>query len=133
MDIDDGAMLADILDKNPGTSINGRDSNGRTPLEIAVMMNDARIFEMLLTDPRTKLGAQTPCGESVLHQACFVKFLECVKLFTSDRRCTPDVLNMKTLEGNTGLMVAVYFGSLECVRYLVELPGIDLGPKDMGQ
>ena len=138
MDIDDlcdacgsgeANCVAYILNNNPGININGRDSNGRTPLEIAVMMTDIRIVEMLLTVPKTKLGVQTPSGESVLHQACFMNFLECVKLFTSDRRCTPDVLNKKTLEGNTGLMVAVYFGSLECVRLLVELPGIDLGPR----
>ena len=117
MDIDDlcdacgsgeANCVANILNNNPGININGRDSNGRTPLEITVMMNDARIAEILLTDPKTEFGVHTPCGESVLHQACFMNFLECVKLFSSDRRCTPDVLNMKTLEGNTGLMVAVY-------------------------
>ena len=141
MDIDDlcdacgsgeANCVAYILANNHGIDINGRDSDGRrTPFNIAMRMNDARIVEMLLNNPKTKLGVQTSSGKDALHQACFMGFIECVKLFASDRRCTPDVLNMKNREGNrdTALMVAVYFGRLNCVRLLIELPGIDLGPR----
>ena len=60
-----------------------------------------------------------------LHLACFMDLVECVKLYTSDFRCTADVLNMKNQDGDTALMVAVYWGNLDCVRLLAELPGTD--------
>ena len=61
---------------------------------------------------------------------CCYWYVEIVKIFTSDSRCNPDVLNMKNKDGDTILMIAAWYGNLNLVRVLAQLPGIDFDTKN---
>ena len=140
MDIDDlchacqfgnHEKVENILAKGQ-VDVNGRNTCGSiTPLITAMLYNQPRIVQTLLDNVNTKLDLCDENGMTGLHHGCFIHWEECVKLFTSDCRCTPEVLNMKDMYGVTAMMAAIYTSDmLECVKILGELPGTDMGIKD---
>ena len=128
----DCATVSQILGRNRSLDINRYDWDGHTALHDAIMWNKTEVVKILLDHPRTRLDLLTRFGKTVIHGCCVVNYVESLSLLTKDKRCTPDILNMKTKGKDgvemTALMIAICFGSVECVRVLVELPGTDIGP-----
>jgi hypothetical protein len=112
--------------------INGTNSDGHTPLHHAIQYNHLSIVRTLLVSENTRLDVTDSCGWTGLHYAlrCYNNYVECVKVFTSDTRCTDHVLNMKNNNGNTAVMWAVMWGYLDIVRVLAQLPGTDMCTKN---
>ena len=109
---------------------NNVDDGGCTPLYYAMMFNHPNIVSKLLATVDIKVDVTDSYGETGLHEACGNNNVECVKLFTKDKRCTPDVLNMRDNNGESAVMAAVKRGHLESVRAMAAVPGIDFSARN---
>ena len=58
-----------ILVNDPCIDINQANSDGETPLEIALSLEDAAVVAFLLSDPRTETNESTSEGENLLMTA----------------------------------------------------------------
>ena len=114
---------------NGDVDVNGKDAQNFTALQHAMAYNHPRIVRKLLAITKTQLDMTDNGGWTALHWACHWNNVECIKLFTTDNRCTDQVLNMKNNAGESALMFAVSWGNLESVKALAELPGIDFATK----
>eukprot|EP00092_Neocalanus_flemingeri_P021929 GFUD01023786.1.p1 GENE.GFUD01023786.1~~GFUD01023786.1.p1 ORF type:complete len:253 (+),score=68.48 GFUD01023786.1:228-986(+) len=124
----DNSLVQAIMDTGE-VDVNGTDQYGGTPLYCAMDYNQPSVVTTLLSSADTRLDV-TSYGETGLHTACYNNNVSVIKLFCSDARCTPAILNMQDTWGNTALMLAVEQGHLETVRELVTVQGIDIGTKN---
>jgi len=91
-----------------------------------VKKDDTTIVHLLLAEAKTKLDLIDKYDEkNALSYGFLANHLEAIKLFTSDDRCTPDLLNNTMIEDNTLLMRAVKDGNEEMVKILASLTNID--------
>ena len=97
-----------VLINNPAL-----DCNIGNHLSFTMERNLPDIQSVLLTNPALVLD-----GGDALITACRCNFLQCVKQFVLDSRCSPEILNRK--------MTAVAYEHTEIVELLANLPGIDL-------
>ena len=125
--IDDGniEVVEEVL-SNEEVDINCV-SRGATPLIFAVIDGHHNIVRRLLEVPGIKLGIVDFYGNAALHHACLDNNISIVKLLCQDSRCSPGVVNKKSMYGKTALMIAVSSRQHEIVRRLLEVPGIQLG------
>ena len=110
--------------------INKMRYNGFTPLIHAVIHNHTEIVRYLLTLSELQLDTRDRHGMTALHRACYrYNNIAVLRLLCKDRRCTPSVVNIKDGLGWTALMVAVFDGSLEILKELEKIKGIDFDTK----
>ena len=96
------------------------DCNTGNPLAYTIENDMPDILALLLTNQTVKFTI----GTSLIN-ACLENYCECVKLVTSDSRCTPEILNAKNEIGETALMTAVAYRNTDVVEYLANLSDID--------
>ena len=123
--VGDIAKVEAILAKGD-VDVNSVDSGGCTPLYYAMMFNHPNIVSKLLATADIKIDATDSYGETGLHEACGNNNVECIKLFTKDKRCSPEILNMRDKNGESAVIAAVKRGHLDSVREMATVPGIDL-------
>jgi len=109
-----------------GADIN-KEYDGLTPLMHAAVNNKTSVVSLLLTYKELVLDKATEKGYTALHFACDKGGISSpvIPLLGSDKRCTPVVLNKKDNEGDSPLMWAVMFGSLESLKEMEKLQGAD--------
>merc|ERR1719369_1424796 len=90
-----------------------------------IKKDDTIIVHLLLGKARTKLDLIDEHGRNALSYGFLANHLEAIKLFTSDARCTPDLLNNTMIDDDTLLMRAVKDGNEEMVKILAILTDID--------
>ena len=131
-------VIVRLLIDNPACDINIPNYKGETALMYAmgpdveandddcnVTENDTTIVHLLLAEARTKVDLIDNHGRNALSFGFLANHLEAIRLFTSDARCTPDLLNKTLIEEDTLLMKAVKDGNEEMVKILASLPDID--------
>jgi len=122
----DIVVVEDILEE---VDINNRDYMGDTPLIYAMGIGALDIVRRLLEHPRIQLGKRVSFGFTALHEACLWNRVEIVRLLCQARSCGPGIVNMKNRDGDTALMIAVYWGYLDIVKE-VDIEGTDFFTKD---
>ena len=116
----------------PGIDVNFKTSKGLIPLFQAMQYDKPAIVEMLLSREETRLDMIDEDNECALRSACFSSYVECVKLFLNDKRCTEIIVNHNIPDSRHGyhpsapLLCAAYAGDTEIVKMLLEIPGIEL-------
>jgi len=99
----------------------------RNALHYAMQFNYPFIVDLLLNCERTKLDMVDGDGRSALQLGCMYNALDCVKLFLKSSGCTPDIVNMKSKDGDTALTTAAKCGNVGCVWEIVQFSGADFG------
>jgi len=122
---------------NKDISVNMCFDYNRTLLSIAMDANHLDIVEFLLSLKNTQLDIFDKDGKTALVTACLNNHVECVKLFISDKRCTPHIVNRKcSLHGWSdqywfpAFSSAVIRGHMDIVKMLLEYPEIDVNIED---
>merc|ERR1712129_84933 len=93
--------------------------------------NQASIVTRLLSIPHIRLDCTTQSdGWTALHWACYNNRASLIAIFGQDRRCSPAIINMRDSDGMTAVMVAVYFGHLDCVKEMDKLEGTNFRTKN---
>ena len=111
--------------------VNSHDQYGTTPLMWAMCSNHPSIVTTILAYPHTKLDcSNTYTGDTGLHYACCCNSPSVIPIIGQDRRCTPDILNIRDRGGRTPLMRAAEQGYLDCVKELDRLEGTDFQTKN---
>jgi len=114
----------------PGIDVNFKTYKGLIPLTQAMKYNKPMIVEMLLSREDTRLDLIDDENESALHYACSSSYVECVRLFLKDKRCTEIIVNhnisSRHVWPSAPLLCGAYEGNMEIVKMLLEFPGIDL-------
>ena len=113
-----------------GAGVNSRDGAGDTALSYAMGHDLAGMVSALLARPDTRLDTANTAGQTPLHWASYNDCDNVIALFCRDSRATPALLNAKNLRGDTALMVAVYWGRLNCLVALAGQSGLDWGTRD---
>lgn len=111
-----------------GANVNAINEHSYTPLIIAVSKKNLKIIKYLLTVPEININAGDDQGVTVLmwtisnrgrSDGCF----NCLKTFLN----VPEInVNAQSENGMTALFLAAHRGDIECVRALLDVPGIDL-------
>ena len=114
----------------PGIDVNFKTYKGLIPLTQAMKYNKPMIVEMLLSREDTRLDIIDDENESALHYSCSSSYVECVRLFLKDKRCTEIIVNHNVpnrhVYPSAPLLCGAYEGNMEIVKMLLEFPGIDL-------
>ena len=111
-----------------GVNVNAK-HNGNTPLIIAVIYNNIEIVRILLARDDLDIAATDDVGNA-LHWACYNGYAECVALLGQDRRMNSKIINLKTENYETALVLAVERNKLSCVERMAELEGVDWEAKN---
>merc|ERR1719319_1231302 len=110
-----------------GEGVNGGDDMGVTGLNWAVRLKHNSIAEFLLQYPGVDVNCQATGGWTALHGSVRGDNLEGLRLLLAH----PGMRSLNTrVEGATPLMLAVFCGSLSCVKELVGMEGVDLDTRD---
>ena len=104
---------------------NGSDITG---LMCAVILNHNSIVRLLLEQPTLDLNCSDGVGRTALHRAVRCGNVEAVRMLLADARL--NIANHKDSDGNTPVMAAMAWHSLNALRELVAHPSIDLDTKD---
>jgi len=114
----------------PGIDINFKTYKGLIPLTQAMKHNKPMIVEMMLSREDTRLDIIDDENESALHYSCDSNYVDCVRLFLNDKRCTEIIVNHNVPNRcgypSAPLLCAAYEGNIEIVKMLLEFPDIDL-------
>jgi len=124
----DDQQVRSLLATN--VDINTADKEGYTPLHMAMAYNHPSTVGLLLARPQLQLEKTDRDGWTGLHLACYNNSTACISLYGEDRRCTEEIINMKTDDGSTAVMYAVVQGYLECVKEMDKLEGVDFTTKN---
>ncbi len=96
---------------------------GKTPLQMAILMNSAGLAEPILAHPELDINAQNPFGDTALHTA----------IWGGNPRIIEALLEMPNLDINvqgdfkrTPLMLAAEHGDFDTAQALLAHPEIDL-------
>ena len=109
-----------------GQDVNSSVRDNRTGLMGAILGGHNSVVELLLSQPSLNVNSTTSIGATALHLAC--PNVTGLRLLLADPRLTS--INARDGFGNTPLMWAVSDGSVECVRELVMVEGVDLETRD---
>merc|ERR1711892_1645281 len=101
-----------------------------TPLISAIVWKRPNIVRTLISNLNTRLDVVDSKGYTCLHWACYHDSAEIVKILGSVSRCTPDLINMKSVGGDSALMVCVWRASVDALKEMSKLEGCDLESKD---
>ena len=88
------------------------------------------VVKELLHHPSVAINSSDVCGNTAIHAASVTGNVIGLRMLLGDPRLTS--VNARNQLGRTPLMVAVREGSLECVRELVRVEGVDLETRDGG-
>ncbi|XP_062605610.1 serine/threonine-protein phosphatase 6 regulatory ankyrin repeat subunit A-like [Saccostrea cucullata] len=91
------------------------DTNGRTPLFLAVESNKPALVEILL-DSNCNVNVRGPGQTTPVHMAAKLIHNECLKLLVSHRA----KINLRDSCGNTPLIIATKYGNYEALDVLVK-------------
>ena len=119
------ALAMMLLARN--TSVNQRDSQGQTPLYMAVSSNAVRCIQLLISYERTNPNISSSYHQTPLGLAVYDNNAACVELLLNDKRTDP---NIKDLGGNSPLMWAVKRNRVACAELLLADPRVDLSTRD---
>ena len=110
-----------------GEDVNQRKEN-RTVLMDAAYDGQESVVEFLLQRPGLDVNLTDSDGDTALHDACNSGHSGVVRRLLAHQSLT--CTNLRNVEGERPLMVAVYHGNVECVRELVAVKGVDLDTRD---
>ena len=119
------ALAMMLLARN--TSVNQRDSQGQTPLYMAVSSNAVRCIQLLISDERTNPNISSSYHQTPLGLAVYDNNAACVELLLNDKRTDP---NIKGVCSISPLMYAVKKNHVACVELLLADPRVDLMTRD---
>ena len=128
VDVNDSWMMTDD-DYDFGNFHDEWYSHKRNPLHYAMQFNYPFIVNLLLDCERTKLDMVDGEGCSALQLGCMFNALDCVKLFLKHSRCTADIVNIKSTNGDTALITAAKCGNVGCLWEIAQFPDVDFGDK----
>ena len=111
-----------------GEDVNSRDKNKVTGLMGTLFKAHNTVVEVLLQHPSLDINRSDCRGFTAVHWACLADNVTSLRMLLGDPRLTS--VNTRIHCGWTPLMVAVHKGSVECVRELVRVEGVDLGTRD---
>lgn len=107
-----------------GIDPNAADTTGNTPLLVAVYNNSPKCVEALCSVPGIKLEQTNKEGFFAMLIAAHNGFTECVRILGKHPQIK---INQKfTKTGFTPLHHAVMNGHVDCVKYILAVPGIDV-------
>jgi len=104
-------------------------SHRANALHYAMHFNYPFIVKLLLDCERTTLDIVDGEGNSALQLGCMYNSLDCVKLFLQHNRCTSDIVNIKSTNGETALITAAKCGNVGCLWEIAQFPDVDFGDK----
>jgi len=125
-----GDDIAKMLLNRPGTEVNNVD--GCSALHHAMAKNKLDLLKLLLANTTLKLDILDQNGVNVLSEACSTNSIECVNMFTRDKRCSAALINQKGTNVDSALTKAVRGGHFVIVRLLLGYPGSDPNITDSG-
>ena len=108
-------------------NVNMKDASGFAALHWAMQKDKANLVRILLSRQETELditNTEYQCW-TPLHMACHSDAATVIPLYCKDVRCTPELLNKRDDHGDSPLMLAVKSGSLDCVRQLAKVAGVE--------
>jgi len=123
----DVEILKLLLDQ-PGVDVNIRDGGGRTPLLLAVG-GSQEIMSLLLAHPDIELDVVDNTGNTAVILACSKNSPENLKLLMENERWDSSILNCKSKRNEAALITAVWEGSLDMTRMLLEQININVNIK----
>ena len=104
---------------------NGGDGRNMTGLMVLLLCGHNSLVELLLQQPSLDMNLSDRHGDTALHYGVLRDNVTGLRMLLGDPRMNS--VNKRSHTGNTALMVAVIKGSVECVRELVRVEGVDLG------
>ena len=111
--MNENLTLVKHLVENHPALLTMRDSNGRTPLQIAGCVDSFEVIEYLTSQKIDMLDADSN-GRTILHTACMNENLTLVKHLVENH---PALLTMRDNNGRTPLQIAGSVGSVEVIDY----------------
>jgi len=99
----------------------------RSPLHYALQCRHPRITRALLSRDAATLTQVDFDGNSPLQIGCMFGCTEGVRMVLADRRCTPELVNLKNKEGKNALQMALMSGNGGCAAAVALFKGADLG------
>ena len=111
-----------------GEDINAGNEDDWTGLMIALFNRHNSVVELLLQQASQDINRSDNYGTTAIHYASASDNVTGLRMLLGDPRLTS--VNARNQLGRTPLMVAVREGSLECVRELVRVEGVDLETRD---
>jgi len=133
--------LIDALMQRADIDINGRNGDGRTPLQVACFQNNKRLVTMILADPQVDVNLSVPYVpqysafalefRSPLGMTAELGYTEIMNELLTSRADTIDVNCIESIEHSlqgkeNPLMAACRAGHVECVEMLLNRPEIDI-------
>ena len=94
----------------------------------AIFREHNSIVKVLLKQPSLDINRSNSQGFTAVHKACFHDNVTSIRMLLGDPRLTS--VNARNFIGWTPLLMAVFGGSIECVRELVRVEGVDLETTD---
>ena len=98
--------------------INVHDSDGDTPIHLAVRKNHIDIVKFILLNFTCNVNIPNKKGEFLLHIACTANSLEMIKILIESGASSK--CNDQTKDGDSPLHIASRIGATDIVKYLVE-------------
>ena len=94
------------------------DEHGNTLIHIAAMNGCLDVLKYLIEDQHGKSGVECKCGRTPIHAACQkIENLAMVQYLVEERGEDP---NKKDKNGSAPIHIAVMYGSLDILKYLIE-------------
>jgi ankyrin repeat protein len=120
-----------ILASLPDLDVNAKDNTGGSALLAAAAAGHADTLAAMLLIPGIDVNAYTKDGHTALMLSAYMGHQSAVHALVAHGPALGLRLNQPDDEGYTALMFAAAFGRLDVVRYLVEVPGVEVeGAKD---
>ena len=110
-----------------GQDINSTGGANMTGLMFALARGHNSVVELLLCQPSLDMNLSDSDGHTALH--CAHSNVTGLRLLLADPRLTTSI-NARGWCGQTPLMTAMWNGSVEVVRELVRVEGVDLETRD---
>lgn len=110
--------LIKIIDHNKFANLNPSDLNGQTALHLAAKYGFKAVLKRLI-DAGEKVDIENSDGQTPLLLARNKDIFEALIDFGASR-------NKKDVHGNTGLHIAVNYGNIKMVRYLIKINNCDI-------
>ena len=123
-------VVALILE-HPGIDVSSASNYGHTALHLAALQGHDGIVALLLDYPGVEVGATDKDGRTALHHCCLLNATnrDLLRRLLTNPDSDP---NLKTLRGNTPLMVLLRRGGnvVDLLRAFMECDRVDLELKD---
>ena len=101
--------------------INKKNDVGQTAL---TRCTNKKHIELMINHREVDISAEFDTSYTVLHYSCLNGFEKCVKLLLKDSRLTKELLNQRSLNGNTSLMEAIKYPKI--LKMLLSRKDLDI-------